>query len=116
MKTQLWAVLLVFIGTIIGSFGSLFFKLGADKLNFSIKEQLKNYKLMLGFLFYGISSVFYITALKGGELSVIYPLVSLAYIWVILISIKILKENMNLLKWLGIAAIALGVAFIGLGA
>jgi uncharacterized membrane protein len=115
MKTQLWAILLVFIGTIIGSFGSLFFKLGAKDLNFNIKQQLKNYKLMLGFVFYGVSSIFYISALKGGELSVIYPLVSLAYIWIIFISIKILKEKMNLLKWLGIAGIALGVVFIGLG-
>ncbi len=115
MKTQLWAILLVFIGTIIGSFGSLFFKLGADKLSFSIREQLKNYKLIVGFFLYGLSSIFYITALRGGELSVIYPLVSLAYIWIILISIKILKEKMNLLKWLGIAGIFLGVVFIGIG-
>lgn len=115
MKTQLWAILLVFIGTIIGSFGSLYFKLGAKDLNFNIKKQLKNYRLMLGFLLYGTSAIFYIIALRGGELSVIYPLVSLAYIWVILLSIKILKEKMNLLKWLGIGGIALGVFFIGLG-
>ena len=115
MKTQLWAILLVIIGTVIGSFGALLFKLGADKLTFNIRELLRNYKIIWGFILYFISAVFYIIALKGGELSVIYPFVSLAYIWIILLSIRVLKEKMNTLKWLGISGIILGAVFVGLG-
>lgn len=115
MTTQLWAIGLVVIGTVIGAFGALLFKLGADKLTFNLKELLKNHKLIWGFILYFISAVFYIIALKGGELSVIYPIVSLAYIWIILLSIKVLKEKMNTLKWLGISTIVVGVVFIGFG-
>ena len=64
---------------------------------------------------YGISTILFIPALKGGELSVLYPFVALAYIWVSLLSVKFLGEKMNKVKWLGIALIILGVSFIGLG-
>ncbi len=115
MTTQLWSIIVVFIGTIIGAFGALFFKQGADNLKLNLKVLLKNHKLVLGFILYFISAVFYIIALKGGELSIIYPFVSLAYIWIILLSIKVLKEKMNTLRWIGVAAIVVGVVFIGIG-
>jgi len=57
----------------------------------------------------------FIPALRGGDLSVLYPFVSLSYIWVMLLSIKMLGEKMTKLKWLGILLIISGVSLIGLG-
>jgi uncharacterized membrane protein len=54
-------------------------------------------------------------ALQGGELSVLYPLVSLGYVWVCLLSIRFLGERMNSVKWTGVAFIVAGVALIGVG-
>ncbi len=113
--TELWAVFLVLIATFLGAFGSLYFKLASKNLSRNLRKLTKNYALMKGALLYGIASIFYIVALKGGQLSVLYPLVSTSFIWVSFLSIKFLKEKMNREKWTGIFLIILGISFIGLG-
>ena len=64
---------------------------------------------------YELATIVFIPALRGGELSVLYPFISLSYVWVSLLSIKILKEKMNSFKWMGVALIIIGVSFIGFG-
>ena len=115
MITKLWAIGLIFIATWFGAFGSLFFKLGAKDLTFNLKKLIKNYKIIFGIILYGLGTIIFIPALKGGELSILYPLVSLSYIWATLLSIAILKEKMNKFKWLGIIIIIIGVILIGIG-
>jgi len=114
MATSLWAVILTVIVTVIGAFGALLLKLGSKKLSFYPIKLIKNYKLIFGFFLYGISTTLFIIALKGGELSVLFPLISLGYIWVSLISTKFLGERMNIFKWVGIALIVLGVSLVGI--
>lgn len=115
MQTQLWAIGLVLLACLLGSFGPIMLKKASDK-PFKIKGILTNYYLIGGFLFYGLGTILFIPALKGGELSVLYPLVATTYIWVSIWSIKFLKEKMNKQKWMGILLIIIGVIFIGLGA
>ena len=115
MATSLFAITLVIIATIIGSFGGLFLKKGSSRVSFNLKNWLTNYYLYLGGTFYGASSIFSIIALKFGELSVLYPFASLTYIWIALLSKFILKEKINIWKYIGIAFILIGVSFIGLG-
>ena len=115
MATELWAIGLVILATLIGALGPIYMKKGAKKFRLDIKALLHNWELILGIGFYGLSTIAFIPALRGGELSVLYPFVSLSYVWVSLLSIKILNEKMNKFKWLGIALIIIGVSFIGLG-
>jgi drug/metabolite transporter (DMT)-like permease len=113
--TELWAVGLILFGSFLGAFGSVYFKLGADKLKFTIKDLRGNRDLMRGIIIYGASTLFYLIGIKGGELTVLFPLVSTGYVWMCLLSIKYLHERMNMLKWGGISCIVLGVVLIGLG-
>lgn len=113
--TELWAIPVVVGATVLGALGSLLFKMGSEAMSLDIKRLVRNYHLMGGFLLYGISALFFIFALKGGELSVLYPFVSTSYIWVCLLSVKFLHEKMNRYKWIGIVLIMLGVSVIGLG-
>ena len=115
MNTPLSSVLLVLFATFIGAFGALFLKYGANTMTRQRKLSFLNLRLLFGLFLYGLSSIFFLIALKNGELSVLYPLTSLSYIWISLLSIKMLHEKMNLYKWLGIAAILVGVSMIGLG-
>jgi len=116
MVTQLWAVAMVVFATIAGAFGPILLKKGAKDFNLNPIKQLRNYNMLGGIAIYAFATLFFIPALKGGELSVLYPIVSLAYIWTTLLAIKFLGEKMNLMKWMGIAIIILGVSLIGLGA
>ncbi len=115
MKTQLWAIGLVFLGIAVGAFAPILLKKGSSKLNRNIFEQIKNINLIGGILLYILSSIIFIPALRGGELSVLYPLVSINYVFVSFLSMKFLNEKMNKFKWLGIVFVILGVSLIGLG-
>ena len=115
MATQLWAILLVISATLVGAFGPILLKKASAKKLSSIKSLSTNYHLFGGIALYALGTLLFIPALKGGDLSVLYPFVSLSYIWVSLLSVKFLGERMNKLKWMGIGLIVLGVAFIGLG-
>lgn len=115
METQLWAIGLVLLASFVGSFGPIMLKKATGK-SFKLKDILKNHYLIFGVLFYGLGTVFFLPALKGGELSVLYPLVAITYVWVSLWSVKILKEKMNKNKWMGIMLVVVGVVVSGLGA
>jgi drug/metabolite transporter (DMT)-like permease len=114
MATESWAIGLVIFASAIGSLGPIFLKKASDNISFNLRCFFDK-KLIAGVLFYGMATVFFIPALKGGELSVLYPLVATTYIWVSLLSVRFLNEKMNKFKWIGILSIILGVAFIGIG-
>lgn len=117
METQLWAIGLVILAGLIGGLAPIYLKRGSSIIKLGKLETIyRNKPLIIGVLIYGSTTVMFIPALKGGELSVLYPFVGLAYVWVCLFSTLMLKERMNFLKWLGIAIVVLGVSFIGLGA
>jgi uncharacterized membrane protein len=108
---MLKAILLIGIATIIGAFGAICFKKGVKN---TLIENLKSKFLYIGFILYSTSAIIYIFTLKGNELSKIYPLVSLGYIWTILLSYLILKEKITKFKWISISLIVLGIIFISL--
>jgi multidrug transporter EmrE-like cation transporter len=56
-----------------------------------------------------------ILALREGELSLLYPIISLAYVWVTVASYFIFHDTINPLKLAGIVVIMLGVAMLGRG-
>lgn len=109
------AVLITIFATFLGGVASLLLKLGSANFRFNIIGILKNFKLILGFLLYGIASIIFIIALKYAELSLLYPIVSLSYVWACLLSMKFLNEKMNGIKWTGVLIIVIGVALIGMG-
>lgn len=115
METSLWAALTVVIATLIGSVGALFLKYGANKLSRDLRKLVKNHDLFMGVLCYGVSTVIFIVALRFGDLSVLYPITSLTYVWIALLSVKYLNEKMNFFKYAGIFSILVGVTLIGLG-
>jgi len=117
MNTELWAIGLVLASGMIGGMGPIYFQRGARIMNLRKPSTIyKNYYLIIGIFVYGLSTLLFIPALKGGELSVLYPMVGLVYVWVSIYSVILLKERMNLLKWTGIGLLLLGVAMIGVGA
>src|SRR3989338_429122 len=115
MATQLWAILLVIFATLVGAFGPILLKKASAKRLSRLSSLITNYHLFGGVALYAIGTLLFIPALKGGDLSVLYPFVALAYVWVSLLSVKFLGEKMNKFKWIGIALIIIGVSLIGIG-
>ena len=115
MTTPVSSMALVCFGSVIGSFGAVFLKSGAGKLRLSIRHLLLNYRLALGVLLYLLSTCFYLKGISKGELSVLYPMVSLGYIWTLLWSKLFFREPLTSNKFVGVFLILLGIVFISVG-
>lgn len=117
--TRSWVpIAMVFACTIIGACAQVLFKLAAarlpDPLNASTAIQLAyNLPLIGGLTLYGINTMLMVLALRKGELSLLYPIISLTYLWVTGICVAFLNEKMNPLKFAGLALIVLGVSVLG---
>jgi|TARA_B100001964_G_scaffold178799_1_gene197219 uncharacterized membrane protein len=110
--TSLYAIGLVILGTLIGTFGAICLKKGSKELSLQPLKLIQNYYLIGGCALYGLSTVPFILALQHGDVSVLYPVTSLANVWVCMLSPKLLGEKMNITKWIGIALIINGVIAI----
>jgi multidrug transporter EmrE-like cation transporter len=71
--------------------------------------------LFTGYCLYGVFTVLFVYALRHGEVSVLYPIIALGYVWVAILSAVVFHESMNTLKVLAIAIIVAGVAVLGWG-
>ncbi len=115
MNTPISSIIWVSIGAVIGSLGAAGLKAGANQLQFNIPALLKNWKLALGLALYLISTVFYVKGISRGEISVLFPLVSLGYIWTAIWSKLFFGESMTRSKYLGLGLILAGCVLLGLG-
>jgi uncharacterized membrane protein len=112
--TPIISIILVLTAAVIGSMGAVFLKLGAEPLRYGWRNAL-NVKLAAGVgLFLG-SSVFYLLGIRRGELSVLFPMVSISYVLGALWSKVFFGEEFTRAKFLGLVLIMIGVVFVGLG-
>jgi drug/metabolite transporter (DMT)-like permease len=98
--------------TLIGAFGSFFLKRGSDKLQNTLVSFFFNSNLLVGIGFYVISTALYIVLLKKVDLSLLYPLTSLSYVWVIILAKIMLKEHISKSKIFGTALIVCGIIIL----
>jgi uncharacterized membrane protein len=115
-------LLFVLIVNICFALSSVFFKLAAGRFTltgYSIGQLVSatlifvtSWYCWLGAGAATAGTVVYVMLLNRFNLSYIYPMLSLAYIFVALAGMLFLKETISLAGWVGIAFICLGVALI----
>jgi multidrug transporter EmrE-like cation transporter len=74
---------------------------------------ISNVPMFGGLACYGISTMLLVLALRYGELSVLYPIIALTYVWVSILSVGFLGETLNVYKLVGLVFIVAGVAVLG---
>jgi multidrug transporter EmrE-like cation transporter len=108
-------MLLVLVASVFGSMGAAFLKSGAQELRKGWLH-LFNWRLAAGVALFLFSSYFFVLGIRPpGELSVLYPMVSLGYIWTLIWSRIFFKEPFTREKFIGLFLIVSGVFFVGLG-
>ncbi|MEZ5352087.1 MAG: hypothetical protein R2762_05575 [Bryobacteraceae bacterium] len=112
------AVMIVFVQTMFGAAAQILMKGGAQSNDGDGIAQLvvaifTQPKLFAGYCLYGFASVLMIMALKYGELSILYPVLAMTYVWVTGLSLVFFQETLNPWKVAGLSAIVLGVAVLG---
>ena len=115
MKTPVSSIILVVIASVIGSFGAVFLKLGAMNLQFTVIGMARNWRLAVGIALYLLSSAFFMAGIRNGELTILYPMVSVGYIWTLIWSRIVFKEPVTNYKVMGLAMIIVGIAVLNLG-
>lgn len=113
--TRRRSTIIVAACTVLGAIAQILFKVGVRHLVLTPAGLLTNLPLIAGCAFYGLFTVAMVLALREGELSMLYPIIALTYVWVTLLTYWLLKETPNLYKNLGIVTIVIGVAVLGRG-
>ena len=115
MTTPASSITLVLTGSVIGSAGAVFLKSGALVLRPNLSSIVLNWRLALGIITYMLSSILFVKGMSNGELSVLFPMVSLGYICTLVWSRLFFQENITRVKLIGVAMILAGIVFLAQG-
>ncbi len=110
---------LILTSVFLGAIGQILLKAGANNLGEldlslyaffrSIITIIKIPQIIIGAVFFGLSSLLWIKVLTKSQLSYAYPMVSLSYVVVGIASAVFFNEPVTVNKVLGISAIVAGV-------
>ena len=78
----------------------------------SLKAIATNPSVVGGLLIFGLSAVVWLLVLSRASLSFAYPFASLTYVLILLADRFVLKEEIPLLRWAGVAAIVTGIIMV----
>ena len=117
--SDLWYVL---ISVLLNVSGQLCIKKGAlvkgplglqmNKLLWTVYHAFSNPFIILGLFLYIISAFFWIIALSRVDLSYAYPILSIGYILIMLLSYWLFQENLSTLRVLGTLTVVIGLCLI----
>jgi multidrug transporter EmrE-like cation transporter len=109
-------MVLVFACTVLGAAAQMLMKIGLSHLSHpGIVGYVTSLPLLAGYCLYGMNTVMMIFALRDGELSILYPIIALTYVWVAILSVVFFHESLNFFKVAGISIVVAGVAVMGRG-
>jgi multidrug transporter EmrE-like cation transporter len=125
MRTEKWAMGLVFLSTLSAAAGQILIKVGLNWMGPDFASRLGDFQytlpiagtIILGYGLYGLAAAVLVFSLKHGELSTLYPIYAMNFIWVAMLVPYIFpdSDHMNNLKWAGVILVVAGVASIGFG-
>ncbi len=108
-KQRRRSVLIVVACTLMGAAAQVLLKLGASQLSHAslVATFMSIFTvptLFAGYCLYGIFAMLMVYALRHGELSILYPVIALTFVWVSILSAMIFHEAMNPMKIAGIGS------------
>ena len=96
---------MVFLCTLFGVAAQFLIKTSTSHAMFTASGRLSltalmtNYPLWAGLTCYGASTLLLILALRDGELSLLYPVISLTYVWVVALSVLASTSRSTRARW-----------------
>lgn len=114
-------ILLVIFAAVMGAGAQLIMKKGmtiiGEKTLFEMARGFVGYLftnpyIFAGIAIYALSTIVYLTALSRGELSFVFPIISVSYIFAALLAFFVLGEKISVVRWIGILTIVTGVFLV----
>ena len=106
---------------LLGVIGQALVKIGANKINYNISSStikfycvniISNINLIIGLIFYVFSMILYIYILSKMEFSKAAPIMSLSYVFALIVGNFYFDESINFIRIMGVFLIITGVIFI----
>ncbi|HAZ28779.1 MAG TPA: hypothetical protein DCY48_03345 [Candidatus Magasanikbacteria bacterium] len=118
--TKLINIGIILVNVALAVSGQVAIKIGMKQIGYItsgntlslILKSFSNWYVLFGLGAYALAAVTWIVVLSRVELSYAYPLLSLGYVAIVLISILFLKEPLSIFRLLGTALIIAGVVLI----
>ena len=120
-------IILILVNVAIGSVGQVILRIGASRLGNlhsdagiasgimgAFKGIFTPY-IFAGLALYAVSAVLWIFVLNQVKLSFAYPMISLSYVVVVVLSAIFLHERVPMMTVAGLLLITVGVSLIGIG-
>jgi len=106
---------------LLGGSTQVLFKMGMNSIGpledlLSLKTVtmiLSNKYIIIGLILYGVSSVLWLVGLSMLDVSLMYPLLSLAYVVTTVLAFMVLNEPVRTTRWIGVLLIILGSILVG---
>lgn len=108
ISSMLWVV----FASVIGSLAAVLLKGGAIRIERNLVSLVTNWRLAGGILMYVVSSLFFVRGIKQGELSILYPMVAVGYVFSLPLSKVFFKEPLTREKIVAVGLILCGVAML----
>jgi len=100
--------------TLFGAGAQMLMKIGLSQMTHpGLQGYLTSLPLLGGYCLYGMNTLLMVFALRDGDLSILYPIIALTYVWVTILSVIFFHESLNIFKVSGIAVVVAGVAVLG---
>ena len=80
-----------------------------------VAHLIKTPRVLIGFIFSAISLCIWLFVLTKADLNFAYSMDSMRYILIALASVVVLKEKINIVRWLGIFAVVCGIMLVAAG-
>jgi undecaprenyl phosphate-alpha-L-ara4N flippase subunit ArnE len=109
VDTKLLGITFVLCAVVIEAFGQTLLKKAAES-----RSGYLNVYSCAGLFCFAVEAVIWTLALKSLDVSVAYPMGSLAFVGVLMLSRFWLKETVSLKRWAGVVLILCGTAMVGL--
>lgn len=106
-------IMLMLLASLLGALGAYYLKKGSGTWELKINK-VANKEVVIGATLYAVSAGTFVLALREGNLSVVFPLSSLTYIFAAILATTLLKEKINKYKWAALFLILAGNVLISL--
>jgi uncharacterized membrane protein len=112
-------IFVILAASITAAIGQLLLKMGMAGVGHidgiyleKVIQMFTNPTVVVGLIVFGISTMFWLTALSRKDLSYVYPFIGINMVLVFLLSAVILHEELGIYRIIGMAVIVLGAVVV----
>ena len=112
-KKSLLGPALMVVCTLFLATSQFLMKTASERFSLSIEGILLNWPFLAGLVIAGLAAVIMTVAFKHGDMSLLFPIIALSFVWTTFIAAVVFGEHIGTFVYVGIWLIIMGVIVLG---